>query len=107
MKQFFAKHPDGNITICNYPIKETGAESYSFEVDKTDMEAVEKGEKDWKIENGKLLLVTSTRKEDMKAEKLLLETQEQERKDRKLALIKAVTEGKATKEEQEEFANLL
>lgn len=107
MKQYFAKHPSGNVTRSSLPIQETGAESYIFEVDEADKKAVEEGEKDWEITGGKLKTKPSNRKAEQEAAKLAVSGVGNAKKARKLELISKVTEGKATKEEQEEFANLL
>ena len=107
MKHYFAQHSNGNITVSSHPIKETGAESYSFEVNEADLEAVKEGTKDWEISNGRLSTKASTRKAEKEVQ-LLAKTQEAEiAKTRKKELIKNITDGKATKEEQEEFANLI
>jgi hypothetical protein len=99
MKQFFAQHKNGEITFCNYPVFETGAESYEFEVEKSDIDAVQEGTKDWRIEGGALSVVESTRKADAEAERER-EKQEQEKRQKDLALLKKKLEkGEATQEE--------
>ena len=68
MKLYFAKHADGAITTANWPIKETGADSFEFEVDEEVKKLVDEGEKDFQIENGELKVVDSTRKAEREAE---------------------------------------
>lgn len=69
MKLYFAKHQDESLTIANWPIRETGAESYEFEVDDEIKKLVDEGVKDFKIEDGQLLVVDSTRKAEAEAAK--------------------------------------
>ena len=107
MKQYFAKHPDGKITQCNWPIKETGAESFVFDVTEQDLQDVASLDKDWKIEKGILSTVTS----DRKAKLFLVQQAAAEEKalvqSKKMELVQKITEGKATAEEQQEFVNLI
>ncbi len=111
MKQYFAKHKNGNITVCNWPIKETGADSYEFEINELDLKDVQNGEKDWRIEGGKLTVVASTRKADFLAAQKAAQdaqiTMEEQEKNRKLELVQKITEGKASPAEQQEFVNLI
>jgi hypothetical protein len=69
MRLFFVKHTNGQVTYANWPIKETGGESYEFNVKDSELEAVIQGAKDWHIEDGKLSLVNSTRKAQAEAAK--------------------------------------
>lgn len=65
---YFTKNKDGLIAISNWPIKETNAESFAFEVDEEVKKLVDEGEKDFQIENGELRIVDSTRKAEREAE---------------------------------------
>lgn len=111
MKIYFAKHKNGSVTYCNWPIKETDAEPFAFECTEQDLKDVHDGTKDWKIEGGKLTVVASTRKADLKAAKLAAAQAKQAKraaeKARKLELVQKITEGKATPEEQTEFVNII
>jgi len=105
VRQYFAKHADGSVTSSNWPIKETGAVSYEFETKKTDVKAVQEGEAEWVILDGVLSTKDLKSKKDAaKADALAVA---EAIKGRKKELIKKITEGKATAEEQEEFANLI
>ena len=115
MRLFFVKHPNGSITTSDWPITETittddsvlTLESTPFEVTEEQVQQVQEGVKDWVITDGVLDLVDSTRKADKEALALANEERISAAKLRKLELIGKVTSGKATPEEQAEFANLL
>jgi hypothetical protein len=106
MQQFFVKTEAG-VTRANYPIRENGIDSKPFEVSDEDLKKVEEGTHDFDIVKDKLVLVESNRKQQAEAIELQKQTEIEAAKARKIELIQKVTEGKATKEEQEEFANLL
>jgi hypothetical protein len=99
MRQYFAKHPNGNITTCNWPIQETGAESYEFDVKEADLVAAQAGTKDWKIEGGKLSVVASTRKAAAEAAKAQAEAERGAKKAELTSLKKKLEKGNATPEE--------
>lgn len=106
-KQFFAKHANGAITYCNWPIQETGAESFVFEVNPADLEAVQEGTKDWKIEGGKLEIVTSTRKADMEAAKAAQDAEREQKKTERKNLKKKLEKGEASLAEIQEALHKL
>ena len=95
MKMYFAQHVDGKVTWASFPIKETNAKSYEFEVSEKDLKDVMEGEKDFVIENGELLLVESNRKQILEE---LKEEQKQELIE-KQALKEKLEKGEATPEE--------
>lgn len=96
VKKYFAKHQDGSISTSNWPIKETGAESFEFEVDELDEAAVAEGTKDWVITDGQISTVESTRKADMEAaEAARLEAEEQKKAELE-SLKTKLSEGKAS-----------
>ena len=96
MKQYFAKHQNGSITYCNRPIKETGEDSYSFDVNPTDLEAVQDDTKDWKIEDGKLSVIASTRKADAEARKAQAEAEHAQKIAGTDALKEKLSKGEAS-----------
>ena len=80
IKYYFAKHKNGSITYSNSPIKETGAESFEFEVSEDWLPQVQAGEKDFNIANGLISIKDSTRKLEAETAKLLqLEKMEAEK----------------------------
>ncbi len=90
MKLYFAKHEDGSITTANWPIIETGAESFAFDVDEEVKNKIDEGIKNFQIEKGELKIVDSTRKADLEAEilkeKQKIEALEQEKNQLKIKL---------------------
>ncbi len=108
MKLYFAKHTDGSITTANWPIKETGAESFEFEVDEEVKRLVDEGEKDFQIENGELKVVNSTRKAEREAE-VLRQKEEAQALELEKAELKTKLENKQASlgEIQELLAKLL
>ncbi len=108
MKLFFAHHPNGHITYANWPIQETGATSYFFDVADTDHKAVQEGTKDFVIEGGSLKIVNSTRKAENEAKKAAEEAEQQAKKTEAEALKKKLEKGQATLEEiQQALSKLL
>ncbi len=108
MKLYFSQSAEGLITHSSYPVKETGATSYEFEIEEADLLAVESGEKDWLIEEGQLSTIPSTRKQDQidaeEATRLENEALEKEKEEMKEKLQK----GQASNEEiQKLLAKLL
>jgi hypothetical protein len=96
MKQFFAKHQNGSITYSNWPIQETGAESYVFEVNEADLEAVQEGTKDWKIEGGRLEAIASTRKAEREAAEAARNTEKAQKKAEVENIKKKLEKGEAS-----------
>lgn len=95
-KTYFAKHPNGNITQCNFPIKETNAESFAFNVSTPDLEAIKEEEKEITIsEEGKLEIKASNKK----AKRLAAI---EEKKEAKEALKEKLSKKTATLEEVQE-----
>jgi hypothetical protein len=111
MKYYFAKHTNGQVTCCNWPVTETGADSYEFEVNEQDLKDVQGGDKEWRIEGGKLTVVASTKRLEFEAAQKAAEeaivAADEAQKALKLELVQKITEGKASPEEQEAFVNLI
>lgn len=102
MKLYFAKRSD-SVTYCNWPIKETDAESYEFEVTEEDLRAVEDGEKDFAIVESQLSTIDSTRKADAEAAKAEAEQQALELQAEKEVLIEKLEKGEATQQEKDQL----
>jgi hypothetical protein len=107
MKIYFAKHKNGSVTYCNWPIKETDAESFAFECTEQDLKDVHDGTKDWKIEGGKLEIVTSTRKADMEAAKAAQDAEREQKKTERKNLKKKLEKGEASLAEIQEALHKL
>lgn len=97
MKLFFAKHEDGTVTCSNWPIKETGAQSYEFEASEEMKTLVDQGTHDWVIANDQLELKESNRKKiQEEAQKKAAEAQEEAK-----MLVEKIKNGTATQEEKD------
>lgn len=107
MINYFLQNENGSITYGNWPISENGVDAIPFEVTEEQIELVKDGTKDWSITEGVLSLIDSDRKAKIESEKIAIEQAIIDTRLRKIELIKKVTSGTATIDEQEEFANLL
>lgn len=109
-KYFILKNGDA-ITYSNWEISENGIKSISCEVSNEDLAEINDGTKEFDIIDGEVIIKPSNKKAERlareAAEKDAAEAAIQAKKARKLELIKKVSLGTATEEEQEEFANLL
>ena len=103
---FFVKNKTG-ITYSNRPITDDGIAPMAMEASDAELEAIESGEKEIAVVDGKGIIRISTKKAEREALEVLKVQEAGNQKTRKLELIKNITDGKATKEEQEEFANLI
>lgn len=98
---------NGHVSYSNWPIKENGVSSIKADIPNEWLELVESGEKDFKITNESVSIEDSTRKSEKEAAILEMQDLAEQVKLEKLALVEKITKGEATKEEQQQFVNLL
>lgn len=109
MKLYITK--SDTITVSKHPFIENNTSSIEFESNEEDYNNFVDGVLDFDIVDDKVITKSSIRKQELldsikKAEEEI-KTKKQEEIVKKLELISKISNGTATLEEQEEFANLI